>query len=444
MSPDEDLRSQAEAHRRAAEAAEQATEWQDAVREYEQALSLVAQAGDAAGQDEAALLTGLGRCYWNLSEARPAWRTLRRAMTLYDERDDAIGLARATVEIRRIWGPPERHREFVEHALERLGDVEPHLQALLLAYQRWDDETAFDRAMALAEEHGFEDVLAIRKDEHAWKAMREGRVDEAVRLTTESHNTFARLGRHDAAAATLRGAAFGLIEMGRLDEGYAVAERSFEYATKVHLNFQSQLALMDMAGVAFARGDFAQCEEIVAMAPTDSDFRGDLYRMWIAEAQGDIDRALQLMVSPERGGNTPTAMGQIHAAAAGLLYRAGKREAAAQALRAWADVQRGDDDEAYWMEAPALVECFLDLGDEGLVRAVYDRLRARDERSVAPVRFATLQGRSLFPLRGGICARLGLIEEARQHYREGIAWCEAEGCAADAGACRRGLAALEG
>jgi tetratricopeptide (TPR) repeat protein len=438
----DDVRARAEAHRLAAEAAEQATAWQDAVREYEQCLSLVAQDGAAAAQDEPALLTGLGRCYWNLSEARPAWRTLRRAMTLYDERNDGVGLARATIEIRRIWGPPERHRQFVQHALERLGDADPHLQALLLAYQRWEDETAYDRAMALAEKHGFDDVLAIQEEEYAWKAMREGRVEEATPLFDKSHDAFVAVGRHDAASGTLRGAAFGLIELGHLDEGFAMAQRSFDYAAKTHLNFQAQLALMDMAGVAFARGEFARCEEIVAMAPTNSDFRGDLYRMWIAEAQGDIDRALQLMVNPERGGNTPTAVGQIHAAAAGLLYRAGKRDAAAQALRAWAAVERYGEEGVYWMEAPAMVECLLDLADESLVREVHERLRVRDERSVAPVRFSTLQGRSLYPLRGGVCARLGLIDEAKRHYEEGLAWCEAEGCAADADACRRGLAAL--
>jgi len=445
LSMSNELRAQAEAHRLAAEKAEQATEWQEAARGYEQCLSLVAQAGDAAGQDEPALLTGLGRCYWNLAQARPAWRTLRRAMTLYDERGDAIGLARATVEIRRIWGPPERHRAMVDDALGKLGDADPYLRACLLLSQRWHDDSAYDRAMALAREHGFEDILAVRKEEDAWKAMNEGRVEEAAPLFREAHDSFARLGRHDAAASTLRGAGFSLIELGYLDEGFAAAEQSFTYAMNAHLNFQAQLALMDMAGVPFARGDFARCEEVVALAPTDSDFRGDLYRMWIAEARGDIDRALQLMVSPERGGNTPTAMGQIHAAAAGLLFRTGKRDAAAQALRAWAAVQREDsNDDAFWEEAPAMVECLVALGDDDLLRKFNDSLRARDERDGARTRFTTLQGRSLYPLRGALAARSGLTDEAERHYRDGLAWCSEARCAADAEACRRGLAALEG
>ena len=79
----EELRSQAEQHRRAAEDAEDATRWQEAIAEYEQCLSLIGPTPDGAGQDEAELLTALGRCYWNLSEARTAWRTLRRAISLY-------------------------------------------------------------------------------------------------------------------------------------------------------------------------------------------------------------------------------------------------------------------------------------------------------------------------------------------------------------------------
>lgn len=88
-------------HRIAAERASAATLWDDAVREYEAALSLVA-AGDAAGEDKAARLTALGSCYWNLAEARTAWRTLRRAISLCRDRGDGAGMARATVEIVRI------------------------------------------------------------------------------------------------------------------------------------------------------------------------------------------------------------------------------------------------------------------------------------------------------------------------------------------------------
>ena len=442
------LQAQAEQHRRAGDAAEEATNWQEAVQAYEACLSLIAQAPDGAGQDEAALLTALGRCYWNLSEARTAWRTLRRAISLCKERADGVAQARATVEILRIWGPPDRHRMMAEEALQALGDADPYLRARLLLELGWDDEGSdegandnYDQAIALAERHGFEDILASRVQRQAWRAMSEGRIEDSVALINDAHETYARLRVHHVAAGMLRGGGFNLIEAGHLDEGFEFAQRSFEYAVRVNLRFQSQLALMDMIGVTFARGEFERCEGWLAQSPGDSDFRADLFRMWMAEARGDIDAALRLIVDPERGGKAPTAVGQIHAASAGLLYRAGKTDAAKQALQAWAAVPRSGAD-AFWMEASALLECLLAVGEDELLQTVYNSFEARDERVSTPARFSTLQGRALAPIRAGLCLRLGLADEAERHYRDGLSWCEQERCHRDAELCRTGLADL--
>jgi len=435
-----DVRFEAEQHRQRAEAAEEATLWRDAIREYEECLSLATAAPDGAGQDQAGLLTALGRCYWNISEARTGWRTLRRAISLYQERGDGVGQAEATLEILRIWGPPERHRMMTEDAIRALGDAEPYLRARLLLDLGWGDETSGHReeALSLAERHGYKDVLASRIQQRAWQAMEDGRVDDSVALFEEAHQAYARLGVHHPASGTLRGAGFNVIEAGYLDRGFELARRAFEYASNVHLDFQSQLALMDMAAIPYARGKFDRCEELLGQAPSKSDFRGDLLHMWMAEERGDVDRALGLMVDPVRGGRTPTADGQIHAAAAGLLFRAGREDAAKQALQTWAAVERADA-EPYWMEAPALLECLLALGDEALLRKVYDAFGTMDKRGT-PARFSTLQGRSFAPARAGVCARLGLLEEAERHYREGLAWCEQERCVRDAELCRAGLA----
>ena len=322
---EEALQAQAEQHRAAAEAAEAATEWQQAIDEYEAGLSLLIQTPAAGGLEEAALLTALGRCYWNLSQARTAWRTLRRAISISQERADGVARAKATVEILHIWGPPDRHRSMAEDALEALGDGDPYLRARLLLELGWQDEPSDDaedryaEALALAEEHGFEDILTSRVQRQAWNLMDAGKLDEAIPLFENAHETYARLNVHHVAAGVLRGAGFNLLEAGRLDQGYEFAQRSFEYAAGVNLIFGAQLALMDMIGVTFARDEFERCEELLASSPGDSDFRGDLYRMWMAEARGDIGGALRLMVDPDRGGKTPTAVGQIHAAAGGSV-----------------------------------------------------------------------------------------------------------------------------
>jgi len=438
---------QANEHRLAAERAENATQWRDAIDEYEACLSIVSTEQDGAGQDEAALLTALGRCYWNLSEARTAWRTLRRAMSIYNERDDGVGFARATVEILRIWGPPERHRAMAEEAVEMLGDQDPYLRARLLLDLGWPehgDRTAFEEALSLAETHGFQDVLTARTQEEAWKRFDEGDIEGSVGLFEQAHATYAAHHAHHPAAGVLRGAGFNLIEIGELDRGYAIAERAFTYARDVNLLFSSQLALLDMIGVAFARGEFDRCEELLALSPGGSDFRADCYRMWIAEARGDFDSALGLLVDPERAGKAPTAEGQIHASSAGVLYSAGKQDAAGQALQAWWRVDRGSDMEPFWMEAPAALECILALGDEDMHRKIYDAFRQRDERGAIPARFSTLQGRAVAPVRAGVALKLGFVKEANHILNEGLAWCERESCARDAERCRDALAEIGG
>ncbi len=444
---EEALQAQAEQHRAAAEAAEAATQWQQAVDEYEACLSLLIQTPAAGGLEEAALLTALGRCYWNLSEARTAWRTLRRAISISQERADGVAQAKATVEILRIWGPPERHRQMAEDALAAVGDDDVYLQARLLMEMGWREQAAgeetsakHEQAMALAEEHGFEDILASRVQQRAWRAMDAGRLDEAIALFEEVHETCARLKLHDVAAGCLRGAGFNLMEAGRIDEGNAVAKRSVAYAIDTHLLFNAQLALMDVIGVAYARGDYDECQRLLNGSPGDSDFRGDLYRMWMAEARGDMDGALRLMVDPDRGGKTPTAVGQIHAAAAGTLYRAGKHDAAQAALAAWFDVDRDDRDESLWIESAPLVDCLVALGDDDQVRRVHAMFERRDDRVGYPLRFSVLQGRATDPVRAAVCLRLGLLDEAERHYRDGLAWCEQERLPRDAELCRAGLA----
>src|SRR5437763_3435901 len=359
-------------HRLTAARAAEATLWADAIREYEACLSIVSS-GEAPGEDEAALLTALGSCYWNLSEARTAWRTLRRAIALYRDRGDVVGLARATVESLRIWGPPDRKRAMTEEAFEALGDADPYLKARLLLRLRWFDEDnakKFEQARAIADDHGFADILCARDEEAAWTALNAGGVDDALPISLRLHETFARLKAYDPAAGVLRGAGFATLAHGHLDRGEQLARRCLEYARSVHLVFTEHLALMDLAGVAFARADFDRCRQIVDEAPESTDFRGDLYRMWIAELRGDTREALALMVNPERGGGASTAVSQTHGAAAGVLYRAGNEDAAKQELEAWAEIARPR--ESFPDEAPALFECVAALGSDELVGIVHD------------------------------------------------------------------------
>jgi len=427
---------------RDAAAAEAAFDWHTAAEAYEQALSA---GGDAV--DEGALLTAVGRCYWNLGEPRTAWRSLRRAISLFQQRSDGVGQALATLEILRIWGPPDRQQAMVDEALEALGDGETALRARLLIRYPWIAEDAEDRwreGVELGERHNLQDVLASRTQNEAWRELEAGRLDAFVEGLSAAHEAYAAMGIHDAASACLRNVGFHLIEYGMLDRGYEFAQRAFDYAMRVRFSFSAQLGLMDMAAVRYARGEFDACEALLAQSPGETDFRADLYRAWMMEARGDVEGALRMIVSPERSGKAPSAAGQIHASAAGVLFRAGRTDAAREAMGAWDSVENRGDNGAYFAESPAMVECLLALADERLLRKVYDVFRERQESAPIVLRFATLQGRSVAPVQAGVTAKLGMREEAARLYREGIEWCEREGCARDAELCRAGLAAIGG
>lgn len=412
-----------------AQRAETATLWDVAAERYESFLSLIDGAEMAA--DEVAALTALGRCYRNLSDARTAWRTLRRAIGLYRERGDGVGMATATLEILRIWGPPDRQHAMAAEALEQLGDGEPHLRALLLL-RDWQHE----EALALADQHGFADVLIFRVERSGWETFDNGNVAEAIATFRQVHEFHASQYNYHAAAGVLRGAGFRTLEFGLLDDGEALSQEALAYARTVHLHFSEQLALMDLVGIAFARCDFERCLSLIDEMPTATDFRGDLYRMWIAELRGDMEAALSLMVDPERGGGATTALSQTHAAAAGVLFHAGREDAARRELETWADIARQGG--SFCEEAPVLADCLVGVGSDALVRELHHAF----EKRTGSMCYATLQGRGDGYVRGAIALRLGMTAAARARFEAGLGWAKREHCPIDAGCCLLGLASV--
>jgi len=423
--------TRAVAAREEGERAERATLWPDAARAYEEALSLVAGT-DGAAPEEAALLTALGRCYWRDGQARPAWRTLRRAIALYRDIGDCVGQGQATAELLAIWGPPERQRAMADEALDALGDREPGLRATILLRTRRHEE-----ALAIGELHGLEDVLAVRLDAAANRALEAGRINEFAATLRELHRTYARFALVDVAFGPLRYGSFALMQAGLLRDGIAMAEDARAYARSTHLRFHEQLALMDLVGAWFARGDSDRCLALLAESPGDADFRADLYRAWIAQRRGDIEGAVRLLVDPARAGGAPTAISQIHGAAAGVLFAAGEEAAARRELESWAEAARPWD--AFVEEAAGVTDALVALGDDALVREVRDAFARHDDGRKVRDRYAALQGRGFDEVRGALALREGDLAGAVAEFAAGLSWAEGEGCAVDAGRCLLGL-----
>ena len=448
MPPATNPRAQAQQHLAVGAAAYDATRWSDAVREYEAALSLISTHGETVGLDEAELLTRLGSCYWSMSDARTGWRTLRRAMSLYRDRGDALGFARATVEVLRIWGPWERQLAMADEALEMLGpdgnssetSETAYLRARLLMATMWRGQTErFDRAIEIAEKHGFGDILARRIENQSWQAFRDtGDLEASITLAFRAHDEYAAAKAYEPACGALRGCGFSAFEHGLLDRGVEIARRCVDYARSVHLRFHEELALTDLAGEAFARADYDRCHAILGELTTNTDFRADLYRMWMVERSGDTRAAVQMKVDPERAGRAATGMSQTHGAAAGVMYRAGLHEPAKRELEQWAEIAGESRELAF--EAPVLFECIVGLGDDDLVRKVCDAYEVHQADEPPPPTFATLSGRAGAPSHGAMLMRLGRVDDAERVYREGLAWCERERVPVDAGLCLAGLA----
>ncbi len=409
-----------------AERAEAATLWDEAATLYERCLS----EGEHAPVEQAELLFAVGRCYRNLAEARTAWRSLMRAITLFREAGDTTSMAAATVEALRIWAPPERQRALAEQALVELGPGQSRSHVFLLFSLERDAE-----AREMARRQGYADILAGEEHWEARPLVAEGRIDEYMALARAFHLAAADAADHDRAAGSLRGAGYNVLAAGRLDDGLALARSAAAYARSKHLRFPEQLAALDVAGVLFARNELDDCEALLNEIPGDLDFRKDLFYAWIAERRGQSDAAVALLPEPERAGGAGGALSQVHSGRAGVLWRAGRHRAAVHDLEAYAAAAR--DDGRLLDDAAAMLDCLIAEGDDALLKDILADERAGGR---AHERYSTLQGRGLDAVRGAAASRLGMVDDARRHYGRGLAWAREQRCPYDERLCAEGLA----
>jgi hypothetical protein len=299
--------------------------------------------------------------------------------------------------------------------------------------ERWE------AALALGERWGFADILASRINDASWKTYRnEGDLERSAQLALEAHAAYASVGAYEPACQALRGIGFSAFEIGALDRGVELARMCVDYARSVHLKFHEELGLTDLAGEAFARAEYDRCHAVLDELTTTTDFRADLYRMWIIERSGDTKRAVQMMVDPERAGRAQTGMSQTHGAAAGVLFRAELHEPAKREMEQWAEIAAEGHDLS--IESPVLFECIAALGDDELVQKVCDSFEVQVPDGPRIPIFATLSGRACAPAHGAMLMRLGRVDDAERVYMDGLHFCERERMPVDAGLCLSGLA----
>ena len=427
--------------------------WDEAAQQYERCLTLVPETEDRLGEDEAELQTALGRCARDDGQYRAAWRALMRALTLYRQRGDGVGFARAFLEADLIPAPPERKIPLLMEAIDLVGAGDSYLEAELLSrvlyFDRWLDkekiEVARQRASELVASHGFEDVEASLLAADAYHALGIGEIARAIELRREASERYTRLGRPRPAAENAWLAAVYGLTTGSLDEGRAAADQVLAYAQTHHMRYHEENSAALILGLLLARCDFAGFDALAAEHASDASWAGTALRAGRAEMAGDIDAALALLPDPASAGGVPNNLQMIHGTRARVLANAGQHDRARQELRAvraaWdaqEDINLHEGVALHSFGLGALDEALTQIADSTLLRAV-DAYR-RDDLNARPTNYQPFAARTLQRIYGDVALHLDQLEEAEGLFHAGLAWCERERCPVEAGRCLQGLA----
>jgi hypothetical protein len=430
----------------AAQQAEAATAWDEAARHYENCLALITSADDELGEDEPALLVALGRSYRNAAEWRPAWRHLMRAIALYEQRGDAVGLGNATLEAIAINAPNDWRAALLRAALAVIGSDAPYLEARLSLGlseigSKGDKADAATRAKELSNRHGYADVAARLTTQEAHQAGLQERVDEAGALYRAAYDALLSAGRPVEAVNVLISWAQMPSWNGRLTDGETALEEALLRAREFHLRFPEQGVQSALAGIALARSDFSRFEARLADIPGDY-YITDLQRATRAAWSGEMNQAVALLPAPERAGGIPAFLALLHGGRSYIRLNAGDADGARHEFAAWADAHTtmlreglGPGPFAGILAYAWIDEALPALGDEMLLRTAYERLVGW-----ASVRFASWPARGIDHMRGALALRLGLIDDAETHYHTGLEWAERERCPVEQGRNLQGLA----
>ncbi|MCH7512171.1 MAG: hypothetical protein IIB19_07390, partial [Chloroflexi bacterium] len=426
----------------AATQAEEQAAWDVAARHYENCLTLVSEADDKLGEDEAGLLTELAQCWQKSAEFRQAWRCLTRAINLYRERGDGVGMARATLAA-RMQATPEQERAQREAALVSLADDDPHARAQLLVPERVDFSESAERdaarAAQLARTHEFADVDAKLLDRESHRALYERRFVDVLPAARTAFQAFDVLNDVTNAAHHLTDIAMVHLMSGDLDQADTAAIEGRDYARKSRLRLWEQWNIAILGACTLLRCQNDRFDALAREMPGRHEFM-DMLAAARAERAGDMERALALaptMDSVAAGGSvTLNQVVGIQGAYARVLSNAGDENAARSQLSAWGESFNGLD--YILFAAPGLAEvdeCLTVLGDDELVQSVYERAVQWES-----VRSGPYSSQGIDHILGALALRLDSVDEAEQHYRTGLEWCERERCPVEAGRCLQGLA----
>jgi class 3 adenylate cyclase len=427
--------------RLAAEQAKAQAGWAEAARHYEDCLAVIEAAGDELGEDRAALLLALGRCHTFNVNYRDAFRSLMQSVDLYRGRGDWSGVADATVAATRFPIAAERAESLLTAALDLPGQRDPHQEAQLLITRairrvgiREDASTDADAAQGLAEKHRFEDIAADLIHYRAATLGFEGRFEESAASYREAFERRRSAGDYrGASVASLNGTSAALTA-GILDLSENLCEEGLAFQRdEAHDVLVEESLQLYLGELAILRGDTGRARALADGISGRTYVRNRLLTE-LAEVEGQLGEVNEFLPAPALAGTVPGWQVDVHGTRARALFHAGDLVRAGEEFSAWSEIaarlpQHGGGVTSRARLGPALAA----LGSDELVRSTYEVLT----RYPAVRQWGT---QSFDDTRGQLALRLGLVEEARQHYRTGLGWAEREGAPVIAGQSHQGLA----
>ncbi|MEZ4503460.1 MAG: protein kinase [Dehalococcoidia bacterium] len=416
--------------------------WDEAIGHLQRCLGLLHDVN--VDEDEAALLIELARCQTAALDNRGAWESSSRAQDIYIGRNDPVGTGHALLiaaNAGALWGGAGELSARRSEALRALGESDTHLTARLLAFDfglRVPDADVA-RAGELARAFDYPDVAARVEMRGAMKAYEALDLPAARAHFGAAHVAHERAGEFVDAAQHLRFVGFSLLHEGRVDESAEANRQALAYARRVGARLTEHIALVYLADVELLRGNFDRVEELGHECPSGFYWM-PLLQAARLEQLGQAQDALQLVPPSEVSGEFSGA--HVHGARARLLLNSGDREGAAREVDQWTQwLGRGLPDEV--LASPMNSEIHFAEVDEalpalGAVEAVKQSLEML--RRWPMMRVGRTSGRGFDHIRGNLALRIDFVDEAEQHFRTGLEWCERERCPVEAGRCHQGLA----
>ncbi|MBE0610231.1 MAG: AAA family ATPase [Dehalococcoidia bacterium] len=402
----------------AARQAEAQTAWDEAAKWYERVLSIVTESDDGLDEDEAALRVSLGVCLRNDFQARAAFRNLMRAITLYTERGDGIGVARSAVESLAIVMKRERHELIARDALVQLGGADPHLEArlLLLLRPHWlmdysTESNEEKRVRDIVSKNHFPDIEGELLLRSAVVALYQLRLEEAAELFAQAER---KSGIFIMESYCLP------IATGDVQEGVAVIEEALAKSRTARHRMLEVTVLFRLAGLALVRCDFEEFQRLQADL-LGSGWGASLQLAAHAELEGDIEKALTMLPDVGEAGGGQLWVAQIRAGRCRVRYLAGDEIGAREDLRACAEAIASYPSAGFnfgrLSPLTELGEALPALADDSLAAAAYEELQL-----VSMFRWDPMTARGADAIAGALGLRLGRVDAAAARFQTGLDW----------------------